>query len=81
MFVFWDVIIDSINGSQNVVNICDHCGWDLYLAVGLVPSKIADDEVQRFLQIVLLNYSHSRNPPCAPAWTHGQIQAPREPPN
>jgi hypothetical protein len=30
---------------------------------------------------LLLNYSHSRNPPCAPAWTHGQIQAPREPPN
>jgi hypothetical protein len=32
-------------------------------------------------KIVLLNYSHSRNPRCAPAWTHGQIQAPREPPN
>jgi hypothetical protein len=30
---------------------------------------------------VLLNYSHSRNPRCAPARTHGQIQAPREPPN
>jgi hypothetical protein len=29
----------------------------------------------------LLNYSHSRNPRCAPARTHGQIQAPREPPN
>jgi hypothetical protein len=29
----------------------------------------------------LLNYPHSRNPPCAPARTHGQIQAPREPPN
>jgi hypothetical protein len=29
----------------------------------------------------VLNYSHSRNPPCAPARTHGQIQAPREPPN
>jgi hypothetical protein len=28
----------------------------------------------------LLNYSHSRNPPCAPARTQGQIQAPREPP-
>jgi hypothetical protein len=27
---------------------------------------------------VMLNYSHSRNPPCAPARTHGQIQAPRE---
>jgi hypothetical protein len=30
---------------------------------------------------ILLNYSHSRNPRCAPARTHGQIQAPRETPN
>jgi hypothetical protein len=30
---------------------------------------------------MLLNYSHSRNPPCAPARTHGRTQAPREPPN
>jgi hypothetical protein len=30
---------------------------------------------------LMLNYSHPRNPPCAPARTHGQIQAPREPPN
>jgi hypothetical protein len=29
----------------------------------------------------VINYSHSRNPPCAPARTHGRIQAPREPPN
>jgi hypothetical protein len=29
----------------------------------------------------VLNYSHSRNPHCAPARTHGQIQEPREPPN
>jgi hypothetical protein len=29
----------------------------------------------------VLDYSHSRNPPCAPTRTHGQIQAPREPPN
>jgi hypothetical protein len=30
----------------------------------------------------VINYAHSRNPPpCAPARTHGQIQAPREPPN
>jgi hypothetical protein len=29
----------------------------------------------------LLNYSHSRNPPCAPARMHGRTQAPREPPN
>jgi hypothetical protein len=36
--------------------------------------------VFRFCEGVL-NYSHSRNPHCAPAWTHRQIQAPREPPN
>jgi hypothetical protein len=30
---------------------------------------------------LMINYSHSRNPPCAPARTHGRIQAPREPPN
>jgi hypothetical protein len=30
----------------------------------------------------MLNYAHSRTPPPrAPARTHGQIQAPREPPN
>jgi hypothetical protein len=34
-----------------------------------------------FLPVNLINYSHSRNPPCAPARTHGRIQAPREPPN
>jgi hypothetical protein len=36
--------------------------------------------VFRFCEGVL-NYSHSRDPRCAPARTHGQIQAPREPPN
>jgi hypothetical protein len=41
------------------------------------------DFTQEFPQTKLkvLNYSHSRNPHCAPARTHGQIQAPREPPN
>jgi chromosome segregation ATPase len=34
-----------------------------------------------FAEMKMLNNSHSRNPPCAPARTHGQIQAPREPPN
>jgi hypothetical protein len=29
----------------------------------------------------LLKYSHSRKPTCAPTRTHGQIQAPKEPPN
>jgi hypothetical protein len=37
--------------------------------------------IERLTQPPLINYSHSRNPPCAPARTHGQIQAPREPPN
>jgi hypothetical protein len=36
--------------------------------------------VFRFCEGVL-NYSHSRNPPCAPARMHRQIQAHREPPN
>jgi hypothetical protein len=34
-----------------------------------------------YLDETVINYSHSRNPPCAPARTHGRIQAPREPPN
>jgi hypothetical protein len=43
----------------------------------------ANDVVGGIAQIVeiLLNYSHSRIPSCAPARTHRQIQAPREPPN
>jgi hypothetical protein len=36
---------------------------------------------KELLQSNLLNYSHSRNLPCGPTWTHGQIQAPIEPPN
>jgi hypothetical protein len=31
--------------------------------------------------LFVLNYSPSRNPPCAPARTHGRTQAPREPPS
>jgi hypothetical protein len=30
---------------------------------------------------IVLNYSHSRNPSYARTRKHGQIQAPREPPN
>jgi hypothetical protein len=33
------------------------------------------------MMMMVINYSHSRNPPCAPVQTHGRIQAPREPPN
>jgi hypothetical protein len=42
---------------------------------------INDKDWPSTLENILINYSHSRNPPCAPARTHGQIQAPREPPN
>jgi hypothetical protein len=42
--------------------------------VQLQPNPIESNED-------VLNYSHSRNPPCAPARTHGRTQAPREPPN
>jgi hypothetical protein len=46
--------------------------------IGLAREEQADCPLPETL---VINYSHSRNPPCAPAWTHGQIQAPREPPN
>jgi hypothetical protein len=48
-----------------------------------VPIDHTDKESKNYTVKVkrLINYSHSRNPPCAPARTHGQIQAPREPPN
>jgi hypothetical protein len=44
-----------------------------------VTRAIIDEEDAEDAEV--LNYSHSRNPRCAPARTHGQIQAPREPPN
>jgi hypothetical protein len=60
-----------------------HLGWhpcradrDLWMKAETRP----DDGVL-YWAYILLNYSHSRNPRCAPARTHGQIQAPREPPN
>jgi hypothetical protein len=46
-------------------------------AATIDAGQIYTDQTGRFL----LNYSHSRNPPCAPARTHGRTQAPREPPN
>jgi hypothetical protein len=39
------------------------------------------NEIATLKNKIMLNYSHSRNPHCAPARMHGQIQAPREPPN
>jgi hypothetical protein len=51
-----------------------------------VPAKASEHTIptnlsRPILASPVINYSHSRNPPCAPARTHGQIQAPREPPN
>jgi hypothetical protein len=54
---------------------------------GIIYSYPCDmnHSIDRFVMGVIwclvLNYSHSRNPPCAPARTHGRTQAPREPPN
>jgi hypothetical protein len=36
---------------------------------------------EEWVTFIMSNYSHSRIPPCAPVRTHGQIQAPIEPPN
>jgi hypothetical protein len=47
---------------------------------GRIDDKASEKVVSCPMHLVI-NYSHSRNPPCAPARTHGQIQAPREPPN
>jgi hypothetical protein len=44
------------------------------------PTQLEFETCERY-ELMLLNYSHSRIPPCAPARTQGQIQAPREPPN
>jgi hypothetical protein len=71
--------------------------WDPQQPVGILFKKIQDyadfseaggliiGHLYRinvgYAKIFVVNYSHSRTPPCAPARTHGQIQAPREPPN
>jgi hypothetical protein len=66
-----DVKISAII-TQNIIqrNITKICADSYYIR----------QIVFRFCEGVL-NFSHSRNPHCAPARTHGQIQAPREPPN
>jgi hypothetical protein len=46
-----------------------------------IVSNILGDASHGLGGEIVLNYSHSRNPPCAPARTHGRTQAPREPPN
>jgi hypothetical protein len=50
-----------------------------FIAHPEVSSVVVDHLIQT--RVPMINYSHSRNPPCAPARTHGRIQAPREPPN
>jgi hypothetical protein len=71
--VYWrpDVKISAII-TQNIIqrNITKICADSYYIRQIFF----------RFCEVVL-NYSHSRNPRCAPARTNGQIQAPREPPN
>jgi hypothetical protein len=78
---------------NHLAECMNHLGWhpcradrDLWIKAETRP----DDGVSYWAYIliyvddilcVLINYSHSRNPPCAPTRTHGQIQAPREPPN
>jgi hypothetical protein len=54
---------------------------DMILNIHSYASFLSEREAKRQGGGLLINYSHSRNPPCAPARTHGQIQAPREPPN
>jgi hypothetical protein len=53
-------------------------GW--IKITSFVESKDTVQRVYRYSERVI-NYSHSRNPTCAPARMHGQIRAPREPPN
>jgi hypothetical protein len=48
---------------------------------GLLAKKLIQTRLTPFRYYPVLNYSHSHNPRCAPARTHGQIQAPIEPPN
>jgi hypothetical protein len=56
---------DNLNGS--ILNVES--------VIKNVVASVAESEVG------VLNYSHSRNPCCAPVWTPVQIQAPRDPPN
>jgi hypothetical protein len=52
-------------------------------STGWCKRKLETSEVLRIYEIsdTVLDNSNSHNPHCAPAQTHGQIQAPREPPN
>jgi hypothetical protein len=57
---------------------------DRQLRYRRLPVKMNTDTMYSTIlsrQMNMLNYYHSRNPPYAPARTHGQIQATREPPD
>jgi hypothetical protein len=56
------------------------CG-SLYATMARESSWAKVKKVMAPWKMPLINYSHSRNPPCAPAWMHGRIQVPIEPPN
>jgi hypothetical protein len=74
--MYLDILNDNMVGYANISarDMLDHL-FETYGKITAVDLEI------NFEHMRLLNYSHSRNPPCAPARTHGQIQAPREPPN
>jgi hypothetical protein len=66
---------DAVNSSVNAM-------FHMALAHDTIANRIIFYHATCFPPVLfMLNYSHSRNPPCAPARTHGKIQAPREPPN
>jgi hypothetical protein len=73
--MYLDVLNDNMVGFANISSgdMLDH----LFGTYGNITA--VDLEIN--FEHILLNYSYSRNPRCAPARTHGQIQAPREPPN
>jgi hypothetical protein len=87
------VIGGKEGGKQLVTGVPIYNGWYDRANTGMhhrMGDKVVQDyglsrnaviALQEIMEEELLNYSHSRNPPCAPARTHGQIQAPREPPN
>jgi hypothetical protein len=66
----------SLHRCGGEIWMSSHCCTYLILRIHIMRASLPAVNT-----CLVLNYSHSRNPPCAPARTHGQIQAPREPPN
>jgi hypothetical protein len=79
-----EVAVDTMESSVQGTVVKDFNTVDTITAEAVEDAEPEDAvesvEAVEAVQVVL-NYSHSRIPPCAPARTHGQIQAPREPPN